>query len=94
MHNEEQIPDKENQQLEAELIDIMFSIKQRFRPVQNIKQANTTFTTAEFADKIKEHYPGAEFMDNNDVYQLLKKEGYTYSAVGSESKLEWLVYKV
>lgn len=81
---------KENE----ELRDIMYAISQRFQPVPTIKESNMSLSTAEFLEKIREHYPLAEYMTDADMYQLLKQMGYTYQAVGTDAKLEWLIHKI
>ena len=93
MHNKVNESDKKNPVIE-ELNDIMFAIKQRFQPAATVKESNLTLTTSELLEKIREHYPLAELIDNSDMYTLLKQNGFTYLALGDDAKLEWLIRKV
>ena len=55
------------------------------------KTANGSITTNEFWEKMTGHYPGALFIGTDDVYALLKENGYTYAMIGEN--IEWLIKK-
>lgn len=81
----------EENSFQSEINDIMFALKQKYSPAGNIKEADLVLSTAEFLNKIQDHYPPASMMDESQCYELLKKYGYRYSAIGSDAKLQWLI---
>ena len=76
---------------QSELNDIMFAIKQKYAPADNIKETDLCLSTFEFLTKIQDHYPLAAHLDESDMYKLLKQNEYRFTAIGNDAKLQWLV---
>lgn len=82
----------EEDQIPEELNDILFTLSQTLKPAATLKESTMTLTTAEFADKIRAHYPPALDVPDAVFYQLFKKKGYNYELVAG-NRLEWLINK-
>lgn len=77
---------------EEEIKKIVSVLLLRFVPASTIKESNIQMSTAEFADKIRSHYPGAAFVDDSFVYNMLIEQGFVYTIIGND--LQWLIKKV
>lgn len=84
----------EENKIQEEINDILFTFLQKFKPVATLKESNLTLTTDEFIEKIRSHYPPAEFMTPENLYNFLKEKGFTYAVVGNGSRMEWLINQV
>lgn len=80
-----------NVKFTSELNDIMFALRQKYSPVTTIKEADICLSTSEFLSRIQDHYPSAIDLGESQMYELLKYSGYTFAAVGTDAKLQWLV---
>ncbi|OFY87853.1 MAG: hypothetical protein A3F72_02990 [Bacteroidetes bacterium RIFCSPLOWO2_12_FULL_35_15] len=89
INEEKQSPEEIN--FRAELEDIMFAIKEKYIPVASIREADLCLSTVDFIERITQHYPLAAMLDSSEMYKLLKDNGYSYSAIGDDAKLQWLV---
>ena len=76
--------------VDEEILNVFAELMKTYQPA-TIKTANASMSTNEFWEHLQEHYPAAKYIGTEEVYQLLKDNGYIYTAIGEG--IEWLIKK-
>ena len=82
---------KEASKEDKEIVRLFEMLLQTIQPADK-SNVNAHMRTADFIDIIQNHYPGAQFLSADEVYQLLIDHDFKTDFIGGE--FVWMVYKV